>query len=256
MLKPPMGCQGEGIAFLGSVEECLPLLQEDARRVAEHGTDLWVGRTPRWVLQAHIASFLVGDDRKMHLRTHLVLIEDELSAAPSAPPALSSPPRFRLYFHRRHEVRMAGRAAVEAQPDDRSAQITNGAGGSSTFRCLLQDVEALKGLEETMEQWLQKFLGDMTTLLSEEIAAEGCPPLDACGSVRIRRWAFAALDIMVDESGRLWLLEVNRVPGAPAFDLLDENPPFRDHLTQMAQDIFQLVVFQNPTNQFTEIIRK
>lgn len=224
-----MGCQGAGIEFVGEASEVIPVLLEDAARAAEHATDALVGRHPRWVLQAHVASRLVCGGRKMHLRTHLLLLE--------------SPSAVQLYYHRRHEVRVAFASSADAPISDRNAQITNGAGGSSTLRCLLRDMPELCGVEEALEAWLHAFLSRLAPQLASNRDSPAPPPPSAPG-VRFSQWAFAALDIMLDERGGLWLLEVNRAPGAPAEDNLTGSPGFRQHLILMAREVFELVVLQ------------
>ena len=167
VLKPPMGCQGAGIEFVGEASEVIPVLLEDAARAAEHATDALVGRHPRWVLQAHVASRLVCGGRKMHLRTHLLLLE--------------SPSAVQLFYHRRHEVRVAFASSADAPISDRNAQITNGAGGSSTLRCLLRDMPELCGVEEALEAWLQAFLSRLAPQLASNRDSPAPPPPSAPG---------------------------------------------------------------------------
>lgn len=247
VLKPPMGCQGEGIEFLSSVQSAAGYLDKDYELAQQHQTDKYVGRRPHYVLQAHIAGLLIAGGRKFHLRTHLLLVESRCCA-------VRPPSGFRLYYHDRHEVRIASCPDVDDYAV-RGAHITNGAGGSATQRRLLSDVPELRGLDAVLASWLARFLGALAARLLDFTPLTPAPPAlaTAVASLTWTSWALAALDIMLDEAGRLWLLEINRAPAAPGRENIDDNVAFQQHLIAMAQEIRQLVLFDQPGSAFHQL---
>ena len=237
VLKPPMGCQGKGIEFLGSVSEALPTLARDRKLAKQNRTDEMIQRKkPRWVLQAHIDSLPVRGGRKFHLRVHMIFLET-LQAG-------SKTPVVRAFFHRQHEVRIAADAMREDEDDyhRRAAHITNGAGGNATERRLMDEVEELQPHRRALEEWLACFVPRLVPTLHAL-----SPPsewVDFPG-LSFSSWALTALDVMMDQSLRFWLLEVNRLPAAPALSHLHDNPTFHQHLIKMAQDMPQLLLSES-----------
>jgi hypothetical protein len=291
VLKPPMGCQGEGIEFLSSPQKCVPFLRADEQLARDTHAVECVGRLPHYVLQAHIASLLLSG-RKCHLRSHLLLIEPPLlyslpsqsssssssSSSPSLSPVRLPSSSLRVYFHTEHEVRIAAHpmatsitsspTANSSQGDgdegdeygsfaDRQAHITNGAGGADTQRILLDDVAELSGLSPLLDQWICEFVSAVYPSLlreaNEKEAASVCADrsdtlnmLPFC----LTKFAFSALDLMIDESGRVWLLEVNASPGVAAMDHVDDR--FQDHLVRMGRDVCD-VLLNGSSPRFKEV---
>ena len=242
VLKPPMGCQGDGIEFIGSPEEALPALQHDANLAIENKASQFIGRQPQWVLQSHICSHLLNE-RKFHLRTHVVIIEK----------SVENPLRYAVFFHQHHELRIAFKEEHLSSFSERAAHITNGAGGSTTHRCLLSDFAELESLEKVLERWLKIFFSKYQESIEILLGDDKTVIPQSNEHVSFTPWAFVALDLMLDQTGRLWLLEVNQSPGAPSSEVLKGNENFRSHLIQMAKDTFDLIVHSKPTN-FTQIL--
>ena len=78
VLKPPLGCQGEGIEFLRGDcrQHVLETVQRDASNArAEpgflNGLRARLGRLSGWVVQAHVASMLTSGGRKFHARAYV-----------------------------------------------------------------------------------------------------------------------------------------------------------------------------------------
>jgi Tubulin-tyrosine ligase family len=196
------------------------------------------------VLQAEVyPSLLIRNRRKFHIRTYVVIIEklhdDELVD---------------IHIYNRHEVRIAGLPVDEDESDrDRLSHITNGALSDHTERCLIQDVDELValGVQEKMELFVastfaKHLLPDIKRRVSLVSKQE---------STSINKFAVAGLDLMLSESNRIYLLEVNSNPAAPPEAMV--TPSFKEHLTGFMHDLIELVVGQ-PSNNFlsaNEILR-
>jgi Tubulin-tyrosine ligase family len=186
-------------------------------------------------LQAEVnPSLLVSNHRKFHIRTYVVIVEK-----------LHDDDLVDIYVFNRHEVRIAGQPVdASATNRDRLSHITNGALSDTTERCLVEDMEELKsrGIKEKTEifvasLFVKHLLSDIRRRIS--ISAQQEPSSAS-------KFAVAGLDLMVTESNRIFLLEVNSNPAAPPAEMVTEN--FKNHLTGFMHDLVDLVVGQPSPN--------
>jgi len=221
VLKAPLGCQGVGIHFVTTPSQVLEIIAIDAENARnEPGFMEYImssmGRIPKWVVQAYIPSLLIND-RKFHLRVYIVAHGEE------------------LWYYPHFECRIAC-SAYSDDHSDREAHITNGAGGSSTQRLMLEEVEALSHVAEKVEPFLTGFFSSPRVKLS--LAVSASVGLEK-NSQATKVLDLAALDLMVDAKNHLWLLEVNaKCPAAPEQGLGSEK--FQGHLVAFASAVFQL----------------
>eukprot|EP00516_Mucochytrium_quahogii_P005301 CAMPEP_0203744212 /NCGR_PEP_ID=MMETSP0098-20131031/363_1 /ASSEMBLY_ACC=CAM_ASM_000208 /TAXON_ID=96639 /ORGANISM=" , Strain NY0313808BC1" /LENGTH=321 /DNA_ID=CAMNT_0050631673 /DNA_START=366 /DNA_END=1331 /DNA_ORIENTATION=- len=224
VLKPPLGCQGNGIEFVNTVEEALPFIMRDAENaIAEKGFIESIrrlkGRIPSWVLQAHVPSMLIDKGRKFHLRAYIVVDQRNED----------------VFYYDEFEVRVASKPLGERPYSDRSAHITNGAGGDETSRQTFTETKDLLRHRNGVVTFLEKMFEGR---IREELFRKN----DNCESGLFRptkEYALAALDIMIDNHFQPWLLEVNaRSPGCPEQGLGSEA--FQRHLVSFAAEIIQL----------------
>lgn len=232
VLKEPMGSQGRGIYFVRSADEIHQIIDDNHRRVSQDPgllEDLIAakGRIPSWVLQAEVSpALLVRNRRKFHIRSYLVVLErndDEV---------------LDMLMYDRHEVRIAGIPVNVEEGQDRNpiAHITNGALSGSTERVLLSDMTELAscGLKEKLDLFIAKTFGQY---LLSDISRRIPPPAAQVSS--IQEFAVAGLDLMVTEDMRIFLLEVNVNPAAPAENMCSDA--FSEHLKGFFNDLINLV---------------
>lgn len=260
VLKDPMGSQGSGIFFVQSADEIHKIVDEHRQRAsADPGfLDRLIsakGRIPSWgmfyfrffyehdrsslilcvftVVQAEVyPSLLVKGRRKFHIRTYVVVLEK-----------LYSPEVVDIYLFNRHEVRIAGTAVAEGdQSRDPQAHITNGAMSSTTERVLIDDVPELtdRGMKEKIEQFVATTFGkDLIRDIAGRVRVNTGDASGAC------KFAVAGLDLMVTESGRIYLLEVNVNPSAPSEDTVTSQ--FKEHLQGFFHDLAALATGNTPS---------
>lgn len=170
---------------------------------------------------------LIRGNRKFHIRTYVLIIEH-----------LEWTDLLEAFVYNRHEVRVAGVPVQEgAEGRDRTVHITNGALSSGTERLLLDDVDELKqlGLKEKIELFVATTFGrDLVKDIAGRIrvSADDSNP-------NVRKFVVAGLDLMVTESGRIYLLEVNVNPSAPQESTITEK--FKDHLVGFMRDLTWMV---------------
>ena len=184
------------------------------------------------------------------------------SPSPTPTPSSFLSPSLRVFFHTEHEVRIAANplsfspsSSLECDDfDDRKAHITNGAGGADTKRILLADVADLAGITPLLDKWLCEFFAAVSPALLSAIQKERESPLALPTHSNVpfclTKFAFSALDLMLDERGRIWILEVNASPGVAAKDHVDSR--FKDHLIRMGRDVYDHLLFGN-SSRFKEI---
>jgi len=235
VLKAPLGCQGEGVHFFkgkcqGPVSK---LIRRDAERAkAEKGfleSLLKIkGRLPSWVLQRHIKSHLIEGKRKFHLRAYLISL-----------PGSSDLQRVLRYDD--YEVRIAGSDYVGGGDfEDRDAHLTNGATGT-TKRCLLDDLDEMSFLKSKLDDFLDELI------LSDEFLSL----LDS----ESRHVGIAAVDIMLGDNGRLYILEFNtQSPGCPPEE--EVNHSFQEHLEKFVKHLVGICVRSSLSLKFWKPVLK
>lgn len=256
VLKTPLGSRGEGVFFVSTHEEIVDRVQDNYRRaVAEkNGTflkDLLAskGRIPSWTLSGEIQSMLVRGRRKFHLRSYVAFIER--AGFENKRSCLDG------YVYNRHEVRVAENSVDDtiihyntapsgATNRDRRAHITNGASSGETGRYMLHEIDELASLN--MDKKLEEFLARVFDRLAPDLVSrvreinkeiENHQPDQRQHPEKATKFAIAGIDIMLDESERLYILEVNVNPAAPPEHVISDT--FRSHLIQICQDLTRLV---------------
>ena len=123
---------------------------------------------------------------------------------------------------------------------DRDIHITNGAGGDSTQRVLLQEVDELISCD--MQRRVEEFVAEI--FLDHVIDSSTSPSTNVTIPSVITRdqnmFSFAGVDIMVDEAGKLYLLEVNVNPAAPPQNAVI-GTTFHEHLVGLMLDFITLL---------------
>ncbi|CAB9521751.1 expressed unknown protein [Seminavis robusta] len=248
VLKEPMGSRGEGVFFVKDAEEIHKIISEHRQRAQKEPGFLdkliaAKGRIPSWVLQAEVAPcLLVKGKHKFHLRSFLVVVEN-----------LSHPDILEVFVYKRHEVRMAATPVATDDPSnrDREAHITNGSSSETEKRELLDNIKELtdRNMQDKVETFVASVFGlhllpDMLGRVKYAASQEG-PSQTAH---QVRRFAVAAIDMMVCSDDRIYLLEVNVNPSAPPENLV--NKDFRNHLTGFMQDLIDLIM-EKPYQNFT-----
>ena len=192
------------------------------------------------VLQAEVhPPMLIEGGRKFHIRSNVCVLEKLLTEDV-----------LDVYVHNRHEVRIAGTPVSEAEgPYDPLAHITNGASSETTQRALLTNIPQLTEMQGELEVFcakaFQAFMPDIIRRVGYS-ASQEAPSTE----VSIRKFAIAGIDIMVTESGRFYLLEVNVNPSAPPEDIVE--PEFKEHLIGWMKDLVDLTLGK-PSPNFVNI---
>jgi Tubulin-tyrosine ligase family len=187
------------------------------------------------VLQAEVSpALLIKDRRKFHIRSYVVVVER---------PQLDN--LVEVFVYNRHEVRIAGVPVPTNGADERDpvVHITNGAMSNNTERVLLRNVDELmdRNLHRTLDVFLAETFGkqllpEMARRIKYNASQGGGGGVDLPG---VEKFALAGLDLMITEKGRLYLLEVNVNPIAPAEATVDNV--FREHLQGLIRDLIDLV---------------
>lgn len=244
VLKEPMGSRGEGIFFVKDAEEIHKIVTEHRKRAQKEPGFLdklisAKGRIPSWVVQAEVAPCLLIKNRhKFHLRSYLLVVESRVDPV-------------EVFVYNRHEVRMAA-APVVGDPvnRDRKAHITNGSNSETEKRELVRNVPELanRGMQDKVETFLAATFG--LHLLPDMLArVKYAASLEPHGGAHnfVRKFSVAAIDMMVCEDDRIYLLEVNVNPSCPPENLVEAE--FRDHLTGFMQDTIDLIM-ERPYSNF------
>lgn len=278
ILKTPLGSRGEGVFFVTSVNEVYDLIESHQERARKEDGFLdmvrrWKGRIPSWVLQEEIyPPMLIRGNRKFHLRTYVAIVEhssEEGQSQSGKDDGLARDKHVKVYIYNRHEVRIASipfstkndivsETSSEYSTDqtsrDRDAHITNGAGGDKTQRFLLQEVDELVscGMQERIEKFVAEIFLDhvMNKDYSNDshhalsVGAKSIPSRCSSSTAtfhRINIFNFSGVDIMVDDQGKLYLLEVNVNPAAPPRDTV-VGTTFHSHLVGVMSDLISLLI--------------
>ena len=242
VLKQPLGCCGEGVFFVYSTEDVLKKVAEDYERATKEKGFLEEimrskQRIPMWILQSEIRSLPILGNRKFHLRTY-VLIREHPTVGPVA-----------LMYTKNHEVRIAAEAMDGASgfqqelSRNRLQHITNGAGGSNTIRMILDDISEIRHLRGKLEDFVSRLFG---IDLKDEFMQRYISSFSDSKDPIVERFVVCGLDVMVDEAENLFVLEVNRNPGAAPEYSLAGMDNFKRHLVQFAGDLYQQVRLEYP----------
>jgi hypothetical protein len=233
VLKPSSACGGSGIVYIQNLDDVVTEIDREAKHALQQeglleSLKLERGRVPRWVLQGHIESRLICDQRKFHVRAYAVHNGD-----------------FLMVLTGRYEVRIAFDSIIHALPNpnsNRSAHMTNGAGGTKTTRCMFSEVPELADARASLDSFLRrlfgvKALGGIIDVHLKSNTDRSKRP------AHMRSLAMCALDLMLDKQGRWWLLEVNAdAPGCPPEVAIPVGSQFRHHLTCVARDLIDIAL--------------
>ena len=212
VLKRDGASGGKGIVFVTDVqqikgavdeardiEEALPFVDDRREQIAG------------WAAQRHINPMLIMNGRKFHLRVYVVSIGDR-----------------NFWYDEDFEVRVA---PEPWQPDFNAegCHITNGGGAEAKHerRYLGSEVAELSSVRDKVPLFISQ-------VCSHPAAVEGME-LD-------ETWIPASvlgLDIMIDENGKLKLLESNHSPASPPYD--DEST-FSRHVRRLVHRIVSMLV--------------
>ena len=221
VLKSAIGSGGKGIEFVNSEKELLQIISQHSEKEKTEPTDKLTkqNNNSSWVLQQHIRSLLING-RKCHIRAYILVYD-------------------KIYLYKTMEVRVAesmyNNTENHANWKDRSAHITNGGGRDKTKRYLISEISELAGLENNIQDFLIKLLNGLKDQIIFSILNE-----ENKSGKNIERYAFFAVDIMVDEDKRLWLLEFNRRPAVPPQEVLSKA--FRNHLIELTTSLCNFVL--------------
>ena len=226
LLKMPMGSSGDGVYYISTPSELLPIIQQNYQAaIAEKGfLESLVqsrGTVPQLILQAEIPSYILPSRRKFSLRSYVLI--------------LVSSTNLTMHLYSDIEVRLA---AVPMSDDcgvarDRSMHITNGAGKSDTTRCLLTDVPELLTFSDRVAAFMTTLFG---TYLRPEIVENARVDVEGIrGGAEEVRSCLAGVDLMIDSGECVKLLEINVNPAAPPENVVGGE--FRDHLVTFGREL-------------------
>lgn len=171
---------------------------------------------------------LIQGGRKFHIRSNIAIVEK-----------LWKEELLEIYIHTRHEVKVASQP-IQQDDDHRNvlAHITNATSdNTSNTRVLLKDIEELAPLQHELEVFLAKafqaFMADITRRVGYSASQE-----QQTGT-EIQKFCIAGVDLMMTDSGRFYLLEVNVNPTAPAEEAC--LPEYKQHLIGWMADLLDLI---------------
>lgn len=182
---------------------------------------------------------------------------------------MTDTPCFQAFLYNQHEVRIASESVdaitnANHHPQDshapyssksyscrdRRAHITNGAGSDHTQRCLLHQVPELVqlGIQTKLEYFMADIFGNyLVSEMNHQIQTtppshdDNDKPLPIHStSSSYCQFAIAGVDIMVNEQGDLFILEVNVNPAAPPEHVIEES--FQIHLIQFMKQLLLMVL--------------
>lgn len=175
---------------------------------------------------------MIRDRRKFHIRSYVVGVEK-----------WETEDLVDTFLYRKHEVRIAGESVSSDQQDDsrrKEAHVTNVAQQVE----LLANIPELKDLQDKLEIFIaQVFAKHLVQDISRRVAMSAQDE----ANTHADKFVIAGLDIMVTESKRLYLLEVNVNPKIPSPDAI--NVDVKEHLLGFTVDLADLVV-GNRSNNF------
>ena len=209
VLKAPCGSRGDGISLAETPKDVLDVVLADAERVRNEGPAFIDEfrrkrrnrRDPAYVLQEQISS----GQRRESLRVYVLIF------------------RGRPLIYKRVEAR----SAPDVDGDDlRTWFLTNGNSKPGADRRVLPE------LSPPVADLVSKLLKGLEPEFHERVVAVKQADDDV-------PFAFGALDLIFDATGRPFLLEVNSAPAAPPEEGL--TPSFRSHLLNLAKDIVDTV---------------
>ncbi len=233
VLKPSSACGGSGIVYVQKLDDAVKEIDRNAKRAMQQeglleSLKLERGRVPRWVLQEHIESRLICNRRKFHVRAYVLYNGKSL-----------------VLLTGRYEVRIAHDPIIHTIPYpncNRSAHMTNGAGGTRTLRCMFSEVPELAGSRTSLDAFLRRlFSGEaLGRIIADHLKFNEDRSRKP---IHMRSLAMCALDIMLDKQDRWWLLEVNAdAPGAPPETAVPVESNFRHHLACLGRDLIDFSV--------------
>jgi len=244
VLKEPMGSRGEGVFFVKDAGEIHKIVTEHRQRAQKEPGFLDTlisakGRIPSWVVQAEVTPcLLIKNKHKFHLRSYLLVVESRDHSV-------------EVFVYNRHEVRMAAAPVVDDPANrDREGHITNGSNSETEKRELVRNVPELtnRGLQDKVETFLAATFG-LHLLPDMHARVKYAASLEPHGGAHniVRKFSVAAIDMMVCEDDRIYLLEVNVNPSCPPDSLVETE--FKEHLTGFMQDMIDLIM-ERPYSNF------
>jgi hypothetical protein len=232
VLKRDALSNGEGIFFVADGAQAEAVIAE--QRPAGYMTLLSGREASDYVLQRHVdAPLLLAGRRKFHLRAYVAVWP---AAGNDAAASSSSSPTVALWEG--VEVRLAAKA-YDGDVADRLQMLTNfapnaGAAGDAIKRMAPEFEGELAAACPAWQLALTVLAADTATLAEGEL--EGAGSITADDGAQWVGFALLAMDVMMDESGRMWLLEVNRGPAAGDESVDDtlQSGPYRQHMAALA----------------------
>ena len=171
VLKPSSACGGSGIVYVQNFKDAIREIDREAKLAMQQeglveNLELEGRGLPRWVLQEHIESRLICDGRKFHVRAYAVYNGDTI-----------------MVLTGRYEIRVA-HDPYDTLPGpnmrNRSAHMTNGAGGTKTKRCMFCEIPELAEYRNSLDFFLKRLFGaeSLGGIIYNRIHASSCATKD------------------------------------------------------------------------------
>jgi hypothetical protein len=198
---------------------------------------------PYAVLQAEVKPcLLIRDRRKFHVRTHVVCIENVIFDNEGYQ---DDEDLMKLFIYDQHEIRVANRSVSdeETAERDRNVHIMD---STSERKLIHEEAELLeRGLNKKCElfaaQVIDKHLRpDIERRIAISAAATEEENKESLRSMVLpHKFVVAGFDLMVTEDERIYILEVNVNPSAPAPETI--SPDIKAYLFKFERDLLELV---------------
>mmetsp|Transcript_7526 Transcript_7526/g.11483 ORF Transcript_7526/g.11483 Transcript_7526/m.11483 type:complete len:425 (+) Transcript_7526:114-1388(+) len=238
VLKEPLSTKGEGIHFVRNVQEIYDILEQHKNNddALTEMMDI-KGRIPSWILQAEIyPARLIRDDRKFHMRSLIVAVETLTEQVHEV----------NLYLFQSHEVRLAAMSSAEDENTGercREAHITNAKTSSSAEEngnknrlFVMSEMEELQEYQPSLELFCASTFLQLLPDITRRVAYTS----KECGSSeQIQKHVLGGVDCMMTQSGKWYLLEVNKNPSCPP--LAECQPSLQQHLIEFGRDLQHLL---------------
>jgi Tubulin-tyrosine ligase family len=216
-----------------------------------HGTSLLIPNTLSFVpsflsltvLQAEVMPcLLIRDRRKFHIRTHVVCIENVILENEGCQ---DDEDLMKLFIYNKHEVRIAREPVQEEETveRDRTVHIMD----ATSERKLLHEEPEL--LERSLDKKCELFAAQVIDKhlrpdIERRIAMSAADTEEEnkksqMSMVLPTKFVIAGLDLMVTADERIYLLEVNVNPSAPAPEAV--TPNFTTYLLNFESHLLELV---------------
>ncbi len=250
VLKLDGASGGKGVFFVQSGSELMKQLRD--YRISQEALPFAHERrnfTPNWAIQQYIhPPMLICGNRKFTIRVFSVILGNT------------------SFIHPVYEVRAAPQEYdINDIDNDREADITNGGGVAAMHdrRYLAKDIPELAPILGNIHDFVAKFTNPTkgrpvpseedhwkerhkdTDEYSDSVVDFRKEMIDQMGGVSA---AVVAHDVMVDQNGKLYLLETNHSPAAPPDEL---EGVFGEHLNELIIDFVRILLWGALNNDRT-----